>query len=37
MKTYDEFLAEEYEVEDQFWKEMWEDLEAEYWLSKNQF
>ncbi len=29
MKTYDEFLAEEYEKEDEFWKEMFEDMEAD--------
>lgn len=28
MKTYDEFLAEEYEKEDEFWKEVFEDFEA---------
>ena len=36
---YDCFLAECYETEDEFWKEIYEDSEADYWIneSKNNF
>lgn len=33
MKTYDEFIAECYEAEDEFWKEVFEDIEADYWIN----
>lgn len=34
MKGYDEFLALIYEAEDIFWKEIFEDMEAEYWINE---
>lgn len=32
---YDKFLAEIYEAEDEFWKEVYEDSEADYWINEN--
>ena len=29
MKNYDQFLAEQYEIEDEFWKELYEDIESD--------
>ena len=29
MKDYDQFLAEQYEIEDEFWKELYEDIESD--------
>ena len=36
---YDCFLAECYEAEDEFWKGIYEEIEADYWIneSKNNF
>ena len=32
---YDCFLAECYEAEDEFWKELFENIEADYWIEEN--
>jgi hypothetical protein len=32
---YDCFIAECYEAEDEFWKEIYEDSEADYWINEN--
>lgn len=32
---YVSFLAECYEAEDEFWKEIYEDSEADYWINEN--
>jgi len=32
---YVSFLAEIYEAEDEFWKEIYEDSEADYWINEN--
>ena len=29
------FLAECYEAEDEFWKGIYEDIEADYWINEN--
>lgn len=29
---YDDILAECYEAEDEFWKGIYEDIEADYWI-----
>lgn len=36
---YDCFIAECYEAEDEFWKGIYEDIEADYWINedKNNF
>lgn len=33
MNDYIEFLADIYEQEDEFWKEYFNDLESDYWIS----
>lgn len=34
MEDYYQFLAEQYEIEDEFWKEMFEDIETDRWVSE---
>lgn len=36
---YECLIAECYEAEDEFWKEIYEDIEADYWINeyKNKF
>jgi len=31
---YDCFVAECYEAEDEFWKGVYEDIEADYWINE---
>lgn len=33
-KEYDQFLSECYEAEDEFWKEVYENSEAEKWINE---
>jgi hypothetical protein len=32
--NYDCFIAECYEAEDEFWKGIYEDIEADYWINE---
>lgn len=32
---YINFLAEIYEAEEEFWKEMYEDMVSDYWITEN--
>lgn len=32
---YISFLAEIYEAEEEFWKEMYEDIVSDYWITEN--
>ena len=32
---YEQFLAEQYEIEDEFWKGVYEEIEADYWINEN--
>ena len=32
---YISFLAEYYEAEEEFWKEMYEDMVSDYWITEN--
>ena len=32
---YDCFIAECYEVEDKFWKGIYKEIEADYWIDEN--
>lgn len=33
MNDYIEFLADVYELEDEFWREYFEEIESDYWIS----
>lgn len=35
MNDYEQFLAEQYEIEDEYWEDMAKEEEAEYWINEH--